>query len=29
MHRCYQFHPDGKVNAFMVNDALVEIVALR
>jgi hypothetical protein len=29
MHRSYQFHHDWKVNAFMVDDALVKIVALR
>jgi hypothetical protein len=29
MHRCYQFRPDWKVNAFMVDDALAEIIALR
>ena len=29
MHRCYQIRSDWKVNAFMVDDALVEINALR
>jgi len=29
MHRCYQIRPDWKVNAFMVDDALAEISALR
>jgi hypothetical protein len=29
MDRCYQFHPEWKVNAFMVDDALAEIDALR
>ena len=29
MHRCYQLCPDWKVNAFMVDDALAEIDALR
>ena len=28
MHRCYQFRPDWKVNAFMVDDALAENFAL-
>ena len=29
MNRCYQRRPNWKVNAFMVDDALVEIDALR
>ena len=29
MHRCFQIRLDWKVNAFMVDDALVEIAALR
>lgn len=29
LHRCYQLRPDWKVNAFMVDDALAEIIALR
>ena len=29
MDRCYQLNPDWKVNAFMVDDALAEIAALR
>jgi hypothetical protein len=29
MHRCYQIRPDWKVNAFMVDDVLAEIAALR
>ena len=29
MGRCYQLCPDWKVNAFMANDALAEIDALR
>ena len=29
MVRCYKIHPDWKVNAFMVDDALAEIDALR
>ena len=29
MHRCFQLRSDWKVNAFMVDDALAEIVALR
>ena len=28
MHRCFQILPNWKVNAFMVDDALAEIVAL-
>ena len=28
MHRRYQFRPNWKVNTFMVDDALVEIIAL-
>ena len=27
--RCYKIHPNWKVNAFMVDDALAEIAALR
>ena len=29
MHMCYQFCPNWKLNAFMVDDALAEIIALR
>lgn len=29
MVRCYNIRPDWKVNAFMVDDALAEIAALR
>jgi len=29
MNRCYQLRPDWKPNAFMVDDALAEIAALR
>ena len=29
MVRCYKIRPDWKVNAFMVDDALAEIAALR
>ena len=29
MQKCYQVHSDWKVNAFMVDDALAEINALR
>jgi len=29
MHKRFQAHPDWKVNAFMVDDALAEISALR
>lgn len=29
MDKCYQLRPDWKVNAFMVDDALAKIDALR
>jgi len=29
MRKCFQTRPDWKVNAFMVDDALAEISALR
>ena len=29
MVRCYNIHPDWKVNAFMVDDALAKIAGLR